>query len=93
MAERPCTTCSSAERTRLVSKMIAAGSTNQAIADRIGGINRMSVSRHRHNRILAPAKAIAEAAQEGQEAAAQEPRRLPLRLRRPYGVRQGACYR
>jgi hypothetical protein len=51
--------------------MIATGATDQAIADRIGGINRMSVSRHRHNHILAPARAIAEAAGKGQEVAAQ----------------------
>lgn len=70
MAGRPCTICYSGERSRLASEMIAAGATDQAIADRIGGINRMTVSRHRHNHVLGPARAIAEAAGKGQEAAA-----------------------
>lgn len=51
--------------------MIAAGASDRAIADDIGGINRMAVSRHRHNHVLAPARVIAEAAGKAQEATAQ----------------------
>jgi hypothetical protein len=50
--------------------MIAAGATDQAIAEQIG-VGRMAVSRHRQNHIIAPAKALVEAAGKGQDAAEQ----------------------
>lgn len=71
MPGRPCTICSSTEAARLVTEMIAAGATDQAIAARLGGVSRMAVSRHRHNHVIAPAKALAEAAGKGREASAQ----------------------
>jgi len=71
MAGRPCTICNSSEKQRIAADMIAAGATDQAIADRIGGVNRMAVSRHRHNHVMAPAKALAEAAGKGRDAADQ----------------------
>ena len=71
MAGRPCTICSSTEKLRLAANMIAAGATDQAIADRVGGVNRMSVSRHRHNHVMGPAKALAEAAGKGRDAVDQ----------------------
>ena len=71
MAGRPCTICNSNEKQRIAAEMIAAGATDQAIADRIGGVNRMAVSRHRHNHVMAPAKALVEAAGKGREAADQ----------------------
>lgn len=71
MAGRPCTICNSSEKHRIAAEMIASGATDQAIADRIGGVNRMAVSRHRQNHVLAPAKALAEAAGKGRAAADQ----------------------
>jgi hypothetical protein len=53
---------------RLAAEMIAAGATDQAIADRIGGIHRMAVSRHRRLHVVAPAKALADAAGKGRDA-------------------------
>ena len=71
MAGRPCSICCNSSKHRLVGEMIAAGATDQAIADKIGGVNRMAVSRHRHNHVMAPAKALAEAAGKGRDAADQ----------------------
>lgn len=71
MPGRPCTICSSTEAARLVTEMIAAGATDQAIAARLGGVSRMAVSRHWHNHVVAPAKALAAAAGKGQDVAAQ----------------------
>ncbi len=68
---RPCSICCDSGDSQLAREMIAAGATDQAIADRIGGINRMAVSRHRHNHVVAPAKALAAAAGKGQDLAAQ----------------------
>lgn len=51
--------------------MIAAGATDQAIANRIGGISRMGVSRHRANHVVAPAKAMINAAGRGRDVADQ----------------------
>src|SRR3954447_17501965 len=67
---RPCSICLSARTARLAQDMIAAGETDQAIADRIG-VNRMAVSRHRNNHIIAPTKALVAAASKGQDVAAQ----------------------
>jgi hypothetical protein len=50
--------------------MVAAGATDQAISDKLGGgIGRMAVSRHRRNHVLAPARSIAAAAAKGQDVA------------------------
>lgn len=69
---RPCSICSSSKRTRIAAEMIAAGATDQAIADRIGGgISYMAVNRHRHNHVVAPAKALVEAAGKGRDAVQQ----------------------
>ena len=68
---RPCSICCDSESNRVAREMIAAGATDQAIADRIGGLNRMAVSRHRHNHVMAPAKALAEAAGKGRDVAEQ----------------------
>lgn len=67
---RPARACNGGD-SQLARGMIAAGATDQAIADRIGGINRMAVNRHRHNHVVAPAKASAAAAGKGQHVAAQ----------------------
>jgi hypothetical protein len=47
--------------------LIAAGASDQAVADRIGGISRMAVARHRQNHIERPAKAIVAAANKGKD--------------------------
>jgi len=50
--------------------MIAAGATDAAMAACLG-VNRMAVSRHRHNHVLAPAQALVQAAGKGQDVAEQ----------------------
>ena len=51
---RPCIICSSIDKSRIAAEMIAAGAPDQAIADRIGGIHRMAVSRHRRLHVAKP---------------------------------------
>ncbi len=36
--------------------MLAAGATDQAIADKLGGMSRMAVARHRQNHVIKPAQ-------------------------------------
>lgn len=67
---RPCSICRDGERHRLAGELIAGGASDQAVADRIGGVNRMAVARHRHNHILTPARAVAAMAGKGQDVAA-----------------------
>ncbi len=68
---RPCSICCDSKTHRTVGEMIAAGASDQAVADRVGGVNRMAVARHRLNHVVAPAKALAEAAGKGRDAAEQ----------------------
>lgn len=69
---RPCSICSSADKARLAAEMIASGATDQAIANQLGGgLHRMAVSRHRRAHVVAPAKALAEAAGKGRDAIEQ----------------------
>jgi hypothetical protein len=69
MIGRPCCICSDAKKTRIAAEMIAAGAADQAVADRIGGgLNRMAVSRHRRAHVVAPARALVEAAGKGRDA-------------------------
>jgi hypothetical protein len=67
MAGRPCTLCSEAAKARRAAEMIAAGAPDQAIADALG-VGRMAVNRHRVNHVVAPAKALVEAAGKGADA-------------------------
>ena len=67
---RPCNICISAEKARLAAELIAAGTTDQAIADRLG-VSRMTVHRHRHAHVLAPARAIVEASGKARDAIEQ----------------------
>jgi hypothetical protein len=68
MAGRPCQICSDAASVRIAGEMIAAGASDQTVADRISGISRMAVARHRQNHIERPAKAIVAAANKGKDA-------------------------
>ncbi len=70
MAGRPCSICKSTEKARIATEMIAAGASDQAVADRLG-VARTSVLRHRHAHIVAPAKALVDAANKGRDAAEQ----------------------
>src|SRR4051812_39624013 len=70
MPGRPCSICSDSAKARLAAQMIAGGATDQAIADKVG-TGRMSVQRHRTAHVVAPAKALAEAAGKGQDAREQ----------------------
>lgn len=47
MVGRPCQICSNAVSLRLAAEMIAAGASDQLVANKIGGIRRMAVARHR----------------------------------------------
>src|ERR1700748_1254116 len=67
MAGRPCRICTDAANLRIAAEMIAAGASDQAVADKIGGISRMAVARHRQNHIERPAKAIVAAANKGRD--------------------------
>lgn len=67
---RPCTICADAKKITIACDMIAAGESDQAIANRIG-VNRMAVSRHRHNHVIAPTQALVKAARKGKDVAAK----------------------
>jgi hypothetical protein len=67
MPGRPCQICADAANLRIAAEMIAAGSTDQAVAKKIGCISRMAVARHRQNHIERPAKAIVAAANKGKD--------------------------
>ena len=66
MAGRPCKICSNAEFTRIAAEMVARGLTDRAVAERLG-VGRMSCQRHRTAHVVAPAKALVEAANKGRD--------------------------
>lgn len=68
MPGRPCQICADAKKARIASEMIAAGASDQVVADRIGGISRMAVARHRQNHIERPARAVLAAVNKGRDA-------------------------
>jgi hypothetical protein len=70
-----CTVCASAEKTRIAAEMIADGATDTAIGEAVG-VGRMSVFRHRTAHVLAPARALAEAAGKGREVTEQRAQML-----------------
>jgi hypothetical protein len=63
---RPCQICSNAANLRIAAEMIAAGASDQSVANKIGGISRMAAARHRHH-IEKTAKAIVAAANKGKD--------------------------
>lgn len=65
MPGRPCLICASSEKTKIAADMIAAGATDQAVADRVGGVSRPAVRRHRINHVTRPAQALVEASNKG----------------------------
>jgi hypothetical protein len=67
MPGRPCQICADAASRKLTAEMIAAGASDQVVADRVGGISRMAVARHRQNHIERPVKAIVAAANKGKD--------------------------
>jgi hypothetical protein len=67
MVGRPCQICADAANRRITGEMIAAGASDQAVANAIGGISRMAVARHRQNHIERLAKAIVAAANKGRD--------------------------
>lgn len=60
-----------------MAEMVAAGETDSAIAEALK-VGRMSVQRHRHNHVVAPARALVEAAGKGQDAREQRAQVLAL---------------
>ena len=73
---RPCKICGDAEKTKLVAALVMEGLTDQAIANRLGGLHRMAISRHRRNHLEAPAAAVAKAAAKGRDAVEQRAQTL-----------------
>jgi hypothetical protein len=71
MPGRPCLLCSDSTLTRRAAEMIAAGASDQAVAAALGTASRASVQRHRQNHLVAPARALAEAAGKGRDAREQ----------------------
>jgi hypothetical protein len=67
MTGRPCQICADAAKLRTAAEMIAAGASDQAVANTMGGISRMAVARHRQNHIERPARAIVAAANKGKD--------------------------
>jgi hypothetical protein len=75
---RPCLICSDTKKLAKAAKLIAAGSSDHAVADALNAMapgappmSFMAVNRHRRNHVVAPAKALAEAAGKGREVAEQ----------------------
>jgi hypothetical protein len=75
---RPCLICSDHRKLAKAAELIAAGNSDQAVANALNAMtpdmpamSLMAVSRHRRAHILAPAKALAEAAGKGREVAEQ----------------------
>ena len=75
---RPCLICSDHRKLARAAELIAAGNSDQAVANALNAMtpdmpamSLMAVSRHRRAHILAPAKALAEAAGKGREVAEQ----------------------
>ena len=75
---RPCLICSDHRKLAKAAERIAAGNSDQAVANALNAMtpdmpamSLMAVSRHRRSHILAPAKALAEAAGKGREVAEQ----------------------
>ena len=57
--------------------MIAAGASDQQIADRIGGLSRMAVSRHRRTHVMLPASALVAAVARASATEREVPRPVP----------------
>ena len=75
---RPCLICSDHRKLARAAELVAAGNSDQAVANTLNAMtpdmpamSLMAVSRHRRSHILAPAKALAEAAGKGREVAEQ----------------------
>jgi hypothetical protein len=67
MPGRPCLICSDAAKMRTAGEMIAAGSSDEAVAKKIG-VGRMAVARHRQNHIERPARAVLAVVDKGRTA-------------------------
>ena len=75
---RPCLICSDSTKLTKAAELIAAGFSDQAVANALNAMapaaapmSFMAVNRHRRNHVVAPAKALAEAASKGREVAEQ----------------------
>lgn len=75
---RPCIICSDSAKLAKAAQMIAAAESDQAVANALNAMtpgapamSYMAVLRHRRNHIVAPAKALAEAAAKGRDVAEQ----------------------
>ncbi len=53
---RICAICSNPAKSQQAAEMLTAGATDQAVADKLGGMSRMAVARHRQNHVIKPAQ-------------------------------------
>lgn len=68
---RVCQICVDQAKRQIALEMIAAGASDQAVANKIGGINRMAAARHRRNHVELPTRALVAAAAKGRDAREQ----------------------
>ena len=75
---RPCTICSDSRKLTMAAAMVAAGQSDRAIADALNALSpdlppmsSMAVTRHRRAHIVAPARALADAANKGRDVVEQ----------------------
>ena len=75
---RPCLICSDSRKLAKAAEMIAGGNSDQAVANTLNALtpdqppmSYMAVLRHRRAHVVAPARALAEAADKGREVAEQ----------------------
>ena len=80
---RPCLVCSDSAKMARAAEMITAGASDNTIAKTLSAMtpdrppmSGVSVGRHRRNHVVAPAKAIAEAAGKGRDAMEQRAQTL-----------------
>jgi hypothetical protein len=80
---RPCVICSDSTKLAKAAKLIAAGRSDQLVADALNALDPkaapmsyMAVARHRRNHLEAPAKALAEVAGKGRDAVEQRAQML-----------------
>ena len=70
MPGRPCGICSSSDKMRRAAELVAGGATDEAVGAQLG-VSRAAAQRHRTLHVVAPAKALVEAAGKGQDAREQ----------------------
>ena len=86
MPGRPCGICSSSDKMRRAAELVAAGATDEAVGAQLG-VSRAAAQRHRTLHVVAPAKALVEAAGKGQDVRARR-----FSLQRKLEIRQHSSH-